>query len=96
MSDPEELELLSRRAVTLSHRSLLELEIVIMEALRKELPRRVEERDMDWVKELVRVLELDDFLLLDAIMGTSPLGADYDEEVMTILQSYLPGRINNK
>ena len=92
MGESGDLEYYKRRAVFLSHRSLLELELVLMEALRKELPARVTSDDEDWLKELVQVLELDDYALLDAIMGTTDLDADFDPRIIDLLQSYLPGR----
>jgi succinate dehydrogenase flavin-adding protein (antitoxin of CptAB toxin-antitoxin module) len=94
MAEAGDLEFYKRRAVFLSHRSLLELELVLMEALRKELPARVTSDDGEWLKELVQVLELDDYALLDAIMGTTELDKEYDPKIIDLLQSYLPGRIN--
>ena len=92
MSSEEDLEFLKRRAQFLSQRSLLELELVLMEALRKELPGRIEVEDEKWLRELVKILELDDYLLLDAVLGNYELGVDFDPEIIETLQSYLPGR----
>jgi len=92
MAETGDLEYYKRRAVFLSHRSLLELELVLMEALRKELPARVTNDDEDWLRELVQVLEMDDYALLDTILGKSELEECYNSKIISLLQSYLPGR----
>ena len=93
MGNTGDIEVLKRRALFLSNRSLLELEVVLMEALRKEMPERVTCEDCEWLGELVRILEMDDYALLDTIMGTAELGGDYDPDIINLLQSYLPGRL---
>ena len=92
MSPHEDYEALKHRAHFLSRRSLLELEIVINDVLDHELPRREEEGDFEWIRELVRILEMDDYALLDAILGVSNLGPEFDDEVLKTLQAYLPGK----
>jgi succinate dehydrogenase flavin-adding protein (antitoxin of CptAB toxin-antitoxin module) len=93
MEAESELDYLSRRAQWLCRRSLLELELVIDEFLRNELPDKVKANDVRWLGNLIKILELDDFVLLEAISDKKVLAEDYDTEIISLLQSYVPGKL---
>ncbi|UCH89772.1 MAG: succinate dehydrogenase assembly factor 2 [Thermoplasmata archaeon] len=92
MVTSNELEYLRRRAAWLGRRSLLELEVVLNDALENELPERVAQGDIDWLRDLNKILELDDYDLLDALTGKAKLGNDFNPNVLAVLQSYMPGK----
>jgi succinate dehydrogenase flavin-adding protein (antitoxin of CptAB toxin-antitoxin module) len=91
MATSGDLEYLQRRAKWLGKRSLLELEVILMETMELELPVRIQEEDYQWLSDLVEILELDDYILMDAILGNSELPIEYETDVLDVLQSHLPG-----
>ena len=92
MFEVDELEVLHRRAKFLGRRSLLELELVINEVINHDLPRKVSAGDKEWLRELIKILELDDYILLDAVLGRINLSPEFDTEVLEVLRSSIPGR----